>query len=116
MENKIVIANMKMYMNIDEIRDYLTKVENKITDNVILCPSNIYIPYFLEKNYKVGIQNVYFDVGQNWMWTTIIDTTVGGQVLCPRDWVEILNEKRPLEDIEKDFFEDKHCLDKPKKN
>lgn len=61
MENKIVIANMKMYMNIDEIRDYLTKVENKITDNVILCPSNIYIPYFLEKNYKVGIQNVYFE-------------------------------------------------------
>lgn len=61
MENKIIIANMKMYMNIGDIKNYLIKVDKKITDNVVLCPSNIYIPYFLEKKYKVGIQNVYFE-------------------------------------------------------
>jgi len=62
------------------------------------------------------IKDVYFDIGQNWMWTTIIDTTADCQILSPRDWVEILNEERQLSDIEKDFFEDKYCQDKPKKN
>lgn len=61
MENKIIIGNMKMYMNINDIKDYLNKIENKITNNVILCPTSIYIPYFLEKKYKVAIQNVYFE-------------------------------------------------------
>lgn len=61
MENKIIIGNMKMYMNISDIKDYLNKIDNKITDNVILCPTSIYIPYFLEKKYKVAIQNVYFE-------------------------------------------------------
>ena len=62
------------------------------------------------------IKDVYFDIGQNWMWTTIIDKTANCQILSPRDWLEILNEERPLSDIEKDFFEDKYCQDKPKKN
>lgn len=61
MGNKIIIGNMKMYMNISDIKDYLNKIENKMPNNVILCPTSIYIPYFLEKKYKVAIQNVYFE-------------------------------------------------------
>lgn len=59
MENKIIIGNMKMYMNIDDVKDYITKVDKY--NNVILCPTNIYIPYFLEKDYKLGIQNIYYE-------------------------------------------------------
>lgn len=61
MENKIIIGNMKMYMNIDEIKNYLNVVDSKLSDNVIICPSNIYIPYFLDKNILVGVQNVYYE-------------------------------------------------------
>lgn len=61
MENKIIIGNMKMYMNINEVKQYLLEINNKIPDNVIICPTSIYIPYFLEKKYKVAIQNVYFE-------------------------------------------------------
>lgn len=61
MENKIIIGNMKMYMNINDIKNYLKKIEGNITNNVILCPSSIYIPYFLDKNYNIGIQNIYYE-------------------------------------------------------
>lgn len=58
MENKIIIGNMKMYMCIDDIKKYLINVESIITNNVIICPTSIYIPYFLDKGYNVGIQNI----------------------------------------------------------
>lgn len=60
MENKIIIGNMKMYMNIDDVNNYIDKI-GKIIDDVIICPTNIYIPYFLQKGYNLGIQNVYYE-------------------------------------------------------
>ena len=38
--------------------------------------------------YEYRVEDVYFDFGQNWMWTTITrDSKWGGvQVLSPRDW------------------------------
>lgn len=60
MENKIIIGNMKMYMSINQIDNYLKKMEDKITNNVILCPTSLYIPYFLNKNCNIGIQNIYY--------------------------------------------------------
>lgn len=61
MENRIIIGNMKMYMNISDIKYYLNDIEGKITNNVILAPTSIYIPYFLDKNYNIAIQNVYYE-------------------------------------------------------
>lgn len=51
---KLVIGNMKMNLTLDNIKDYLKGFRKN--ENVVICPSSIYIPYFLE--YKVGIQNV----------------------------------------------------------
>ena len=62
------------------------------------------------------LQTVYLDFGQDWKWTTIVDETAGCQVLNPLEWFEILNEERPLDDIEKDFFADEYCQDKLKEN
>ena len=61
MENKIIVGNMKMYMNKDEIIKYIEILKNNIKNNVILCPSSIYIPYFEDKNINIGIQNIYFE-------------------------------------------------------
>lgn len=58
MGNKIIVANMKMYMNIDDVEKYLDNFITGISDNIVFCPSSIYIPYFLERKYRVGIQNI----------------------------------------------------------
>jgi triosephosphate isomerase len=62
MENKkIVVGNLKMNMTVDEISTYLKEVNSKIySPRVIICPTSIYIPYFLKHRYKVGVQNVFF--------------------------------------------------------
>ncbi len=46
-----------------------------------------------EKNALYEVRDVYFDFGQNWMWTTI--SRIGGewgdvQILSPRQWEMIL--------------------------
>ena len=58
MKNKLLVLNMKMYMDIDGIKDYISKVNN-LPDNVILCPESIYIPYFLNKYKNIAIQSIY---------------------------------------------------------
>jgi triosephosphate isomerase len=61
MENKIVVANMKMNMTAIEVDNYLEQINGKINSRyVVLCPTSIYVPYFLKNNYLVGLQNTYF--------------------------------------------------------
>lgn len=60
--DKLIVANHKNYMNINLLSKYIRDINNFIDDeNVIICPSNIYLPYFLKHKYKVGIQNVAVD-------------------------------------------------------
>ena len=44
------------------------------------------------------VENVYFDYGQDWMWTTICRKRYREcQVLCPRDWEAIITAETPAE-------------------
>ena len=64
--NKIIVANMKMNLDNEEIKKYLNSLENKKLDNVVFCPTSIYIPYFIEKNLNVGIQNISeYEIGNH---------------------------------------------------
>lgn len=64
MANKLIVGNMKMNLNGLEIVNYLNNISTLKNNNVIICPSTIYIPYFLNRDFKVGIQNVFqFDKG-----------------------------------------------------
>lgn len=56
---KLIVGNLKNYMSASDIAKYLKKID-KIED-VVICPSNIFIPYFLKKKFEVGIQNIYLD-------------------------------------------------------
>ena len=56
---KIIIANHKMNLDVSEINEYINKLKN-VKDKLIICPTSIYIPYFVNAGYNVGIQNVYF--------------------------------------------------------
>ena len=50
------------------------------------------------KNFKydISIKKVYFDMSQNWMWTTFIvtdtDTDEEWQAMNPNEWLEVVNE------------------------
>lgn len=58
MENKLIIGNIKMNMEFGEIDNYLNWFKNIKNENVVVCPSYIYIPYFLNYDFSVGSQNV----------------------------------------------------------
>ena len=57
---KLIVANFKMNLLKEDILEYV-KHFNKERSNVILCPTNIYLNYFLEKNLNVGSQDVAFE-------------------------------------------------------
>lgn len=60
MTNKIIVANLKTSMTLSDTSKYLKEINQKINNhNVIICPSSIYTPYFLNHGYQVGIQNVF---------------------------------------------------------
>ena len=46
--------------------------------------------------YDISIKKVYFDMSQNWMWTTFIvtdtDTDEEWQAMNPKEWLEVVNE------------------------
>ncbi len=58
MENKLMIFNMKMYMDISDVKNYLNEIPS-LPDNVIVCPEMMYIPYFLTRYQKISLQNIY---------------------------------------------------------
>ena len=46
-----------------------------------------------ETGCPVIVKDVYFDFGQDWMWTTLVAKPVGRmefQILCPRDYKKIV--------------------------
>ena len=66
MENKIVVGNIKMNMKFGELANYLNQFKAIKNKNVIICPSYIYIPYFLDYGFSVGSQNVCSDIDGNY--------------------------------------------------
>ena len=57
MENKIIVGNMKMYMNYKDALAYINDLQLK-SPNVIMCPTSIYADAFLKNGYKTGLQNI----------------------------------------------------------
>lgn len=60
---KYFIANHKNYVNKDEIIEFVNEFEKiELSDEVkaVIIPSNIYLPFFLDKNIEYGVQN--FDI------------------------------------------------------
>ena len=56
--NKLIVCNMKMNLDKSDIDSYLERIKNKDLSNVIFCPTSIYLPYFINNNLNVGIQNI----------------------------------------------------------
>ena len=59
MANRLVVGNMKMNLTAPEINKYLKGIEKyAYGKEVCFCPSALYLPYFIGKNFSVGIQNI----------------------------------------------------------
>lgn len=56
--NKIIVSNMKMNLNINEILEYLNHLDSKKLNNIIFCPTSIYLSFFISKGLNTGIQNI----------------------------------------------------------
>lgn len=58
---KLIVGNMKMNLLATDVSAYLKEIKkHKIKGHVVLCPSSIYIPYFLKQGFSVGVQNLFF--------------------------------------------------------
>ena len=57
---KILAANFKMNLTLNEINEYIDKIKDIDNKNIVLIPANIYIPYFLNNKFSVGVQDAYY--------------------------------------------------------
>lgn len=57
---KIVVANFKMNLNQEDIKKYIEIVKSADPNRFVVCPSNIFIHYFLNEKYKIGLQNISY--------------------------------------------------------
>lgn len=55
---KIVVVNHKMHLSYDEMLKYIDDTRD-MKDDFIVCPSSLYLPYFVKAGYAVCAQNVY---------------------------------------------------------
>ena len=64
--NKLVVLNHKMSLLYDDLYSYIDRINNIDTDNnVIICPSNIYLEAFLNNcDYPIGAQNMHYSVDE----------------------------------------------------
>lgn len=61
-DKKYVVGNLKMAMKKDAVSNYLKVINDKIDSNrVVIIPTSIYVPYFLNQYYRVGLQDVHFE-------------------------------------------------------
>lgn len=56
MKSKIIVGNQKMLMEYKDVKNFVDNFKYK--KDVIIIPSDIYVSYYLENGYNVGIQNI----------------------------------------------------------
>ena len=55
---KVIVANQKMNMSYHEVKKFINGL-SKASFKSIICPSSLYVPYYVEKGITTGIQNIY---------------------------------------------------------
>jgi triosephosphate isomerase (TIM) len=57
---KVVVLNLKMNLSYDEVMQYIESIKS-FSSSLIVCPSFVYIPYFISAGYVVGAQDTFYD-------------------------------------------------------
>lgn len=59
---KWVVLNHKMNLLLDDVYSYIEEIKHLQTDyEVVICPSSLYLPYFKNLPFSLGIQNVFYE-------------------------------------------------------
>lgn len=61
MKDFLVVANLKSSLLAKDLVPYLNTINECKEKNLVICPTSIYVPYFLKHNYQVGLQNIFYD-------------------------------------------------------
>ena len=62
MNNKLVVGNLKMNMSFNDISVYLNEIKGRVNSkNVVICPTSIHIPYFVNLDFEVGVQDIFYE-------------------------------------------------------
>ena len=56
--NKLVVANLKNFLDDYNVENYIKNIKNIDYDNLIVFPQDKYIDLFISNNYKVGVQDL----------------------------------------------------------
>lgn len=57
---KLIVANFKMNLLNEDINSYIKEIKNNHLENVVFCPSNIYLKDFIGEGLNTGSQSVAF--------------------------------------------------------
>ncbi len=57
---KIIIANLKMNLTLDEMVNYKNVVEEGEYNDLIICPSYLYLQMMKSKKYEISAQDAYY--------------------------------------------------------
>lgn len=63
MSEFLVVANLKTGLMAHDLVPYLNEINQYDGNNLVICPTSIYVPYFLKQKYKVGLQNIFYENG-----------------------------------------------------
>lgn len=65
--NKLIVLNHKMSLLYDDLYNYIDRINNiDIDDDIIICPSSIYLESFLNNSdYAIGCQNINYSLDKN---------------------------------------------------
>ena len=60
---KLIVGNQKTYINKQEVEEFIEGTKERWTenDNIVICPSSLFISMYQNTNYKYGAQNVSKD-------------------------------------------------------
>ena len=61
MKEFLIVANLKTGMLTHDLGPYLNIINQCNVPNLVICPTAIYVPYFLKHSYKVGLQDIFYE-------------------------------------------------------
>lgn len=66
MINKYIMINLKSSLLLEDVDGYIKKINDFFSaKNIVFFPTSIYIPYFLNTKYEIGIQDVAISDDKN---------------------------------------------------
>lgn len=99
------MTNPKVFERFTQERDRLERFATILTATSV-------------RGFRYEVRDIYFDAGQDWMWTTIVaydGCRTVCQCLSPREWEEVIYaEPKELLELAEEYYNGEYCQDRIK--